>query len=217
MSKSPFQAVCIPVTPYQQNCTLLWCTETQKGAVIDPGGEVDRIRAAIAQYDVELERIFITHGHLDHASGAARLSRETGVAITGPHAEDEFLLSALDSNRNVPGFEEAEPCAPARYLVDGDTVSFGAVTFEVLHTPGHTPGSVSYFCPAARFAFVGDVLFKGSVGRTDFARSDHAALIASIRDKLWTLGDDVRFLPGHGPMSNFGFERRNNPFFSDYI
>lgn len=217
MSELPFQAVCIPVTPYQQNCTLVWCPETMKGAVIDPGGEVDRLSAAIAKHKVAVEQILITHGHLDHASGAAALSRATGAKIVGPHADDEFLLSTLDSNRNVPGFDAAEPCTPERWLKDGDTVEFGQVTFEVLHTPGHTPGHVVYYCRAAQFVFVGDVLFKGSIGRTDFARSDQQALLVSISSKLWPLGDEVRFMPGHGPMSSIGFERRTNPFFSDYL
>lgn len=161
MSASPFQAICLPVTPYQQNCTLLWCAKTRKGAVIDPGGGLDRLEQAIQQYDVTVEQILLTHGHLDHASGAAQLSRETGAPVIGPQADDEFLLTALAENRAVPGFEHAEPCQPARYLSDGDVVTFGEVVFEVLHTPGHTPGHVVYFCREAQFAFVGDVLFKG--------------------------------------------------------
>lgn len=207
----PFHATVIPVTPYGQNCTLLW-DEAGDGAVIDPGGDVENIRTAIAQNNVTVERIFLTHGHLDHASGAMRLARETGAVIEGPHRDDQFLLDALEENRVTPGFELAEACKPVRWLSDGDTVSFGTVTFEVLHCPGHTPGHVVYFSPAARMAFVGDVLFKGSIGRTDFPRGNYEQLITSIRTKLLTLGDDVVFLPGHGPMSAMGDEKRSNPF-----
>lgn len=210
----PFQALCIAVTPYQQNCTLLW-DETHKGAVIDPGGDIGAIRSAITGQGVTVEKIFLTHGHLDHASGAAELSRLTGAPIEGPTEEDRFLLDALEENRRTPGFEAAEVCRPDRWLQDGDTVSFGTVSFSVLHCPGHTPGHVVYYHPDTKLAFVGDVLFRGSIGRTDFPRGDHAQLLRSIRDKLLPLGDDVEFVPGHGPMSRFGFERQNNPFLAD--
>jgi hydroxyacylglutathione hydrolase len=212
MLPSLFHAAVLPVTPYQQNCTLLWCDKTMKGAILDPGGEVDRLIAAAAANKVAIEKIFLTHGHHDHASGAADLKRRTGATLEGPHVDDAFLLDALDEKRTIPGFEHAEPCMPDRYLAGGDAVSFGEVTFEVLHCPGHTPGHVVYFQREAKIAFVGDVLFRGSVGRTDLPGGNHRALIASIVEKLWPLGDDVRFLPGHGPMSSIGEERKSNPF-----
>jgi hydroxyacylglutathione hydrolase len=216
MTPPPFRAAILPVTPYQQNCTLLWNDKTLKGAVIDPGGEVDRLLDAIGQNGVTLEKIFLTHGHLDHASGATKLARETGAPIEGPHVDDTFLLAALEENRATYGFEDAEACTPSRFLADGDTVSFDDTHFEVLHCPGHTPGHVVYFHREGRIAFCGDVLFQGSIGRTDFPRGDHAQLIDSIVHKLWPLGDDVRFVPGHGPMSSFGAERRTNPFVGDF-
>ncbi len=212
----PFRIAVFPVTPYRQNCSLLWCADSRAAAVIDPGGGIDRILARAAAEGATIEKIFLTHGHLDHASGAARLSRETGAPVEGPHADDSFLLSSLTDNRSIPGFEGAENVAPARFLKDGDTVSFGAVAFEVLHCPGHTPGHVVYFHREGRIAFSGDVLFQGSIGRTDFPGSSHPQLVESIVTKLWPLGDDVRFLPGHGPMSSFGAERRNNPFVGDF-
>lgn len=211
----PFQAFCIPVTPYQQNCTLLW-DSARDGAVIDPGGDLDKIKAAIAGQNVTVEKIFLTHGHLDHASGATQLARELGgIPIIGPHRDDQFLLDALEENRRTAGFETAEVCKPDQWLDDGATVSFGTVEFQVLHTPGHTPGHVVYFHPDVRLAFVGDVLFRGSVGRTDFPRGNHAQLLSSIREKLLPLGDDVEFVSGHGPMSRFGYERLNNPFLAE--
>lgn len=212
---APFQAAILPVTPYQQNCSIVWCTKTLRGVVIDPGGEVGRLRQAIAANGVVLEKILLTHGHLDHASGAAKMARETGVDIEGPHTEDIFLLEALGENARRAGFADAEACSPSRFLGDGDTVSFGEVTFGVRHYPGHTPGHVVFFHREAKIAFVGDVLFKGSIGRTDFPRGDHGQLIRSITQKLWPLGDDMRFVPGHGGMSTFGHERRTNPFVSD--
>jgi Zn-dependent hydrolases, including glyoxylases len=210
-----FHAAVMPVTPYQQNCAILWCDKTKKGAIIDPGGDVERLIAAAAENGITIEKIFLTHGHLDHASGATELKRRTGAPIEGPHEDDTFLLSALAENRRTPGFQHAEACAPDRFLKDGDTVSFGEVTLEVIHCPGHTPGHVVFFDREAKLAFCGDVLFKGSIGRTDFPRGDHPALIRSITQKLWPLGNDVKFLPGHGPMSSFGDERRSNPFVSD--
>ncbi|MDE2182010.1 MAG: MBL fold metallo-hydrolase [Alphaproteobacteria bacterium] len=210
------KAAIVPVTPYRQNCSIVWCAETMQGVVIDPGGEVDRLVAAAAANGVAVGKVLLTHGHLDHASGAARLARELGVPIEGPHADDNFLLAALGQNRTQPGFTDAEPCAPSRFVVDGDRVSFGQVTLQVLHCPGHTPGHVVYFDDVSKTAFVGDVLFRGSIGRTDFPRGDHAALIASITGKLWPLGD-VRFVPGHGPSSRFAEERRTNPFVRDAV
>jgi glyoxylase-like metal-dependent hydrolase (beta-lactamase superfamily II) len=217
MSALPFHAAIIPVTPYQQNCSLLWCDQTKKGAVIDPGGEIDRIRDAAAEHGVTIEKIFLTHGHYDHAAGAADLKRRTGVVIEGPHEADTFLLDALAENRRTPGFAHAEPVTPDRFLKDGDTVSFGEVSLEVLHCPGHTPGHVVFVAREALIMFCGDVLFRGSIGRTDFPRGDHPTLINSILEKLWPLGGEMRFVPGHGPMSSIADERRNNPFVGDAI
>jgi glyoxylase-like metal-dependent hydrolase (beta-lactamase superfamily II) len=216
MPASPFHAAIIPVTPYQQNCSLVWCDKTKRGAVIDPGSEVDRLVAAAAANGVTVEKIFLTHGHLDHASGATELKRRTGATLEGPHIDDTFLLEALAKNRSTPGFEAAEACAPDRFLVDGDTVSFGDVIFDVVHCPGHTPGHVVFVQREAKIAFCGDVLFKGAIGRTDFPRGNHATLIHSIVDKLWPLGGDIAFVPGHGPMSSFAEERRSNPCVGDY-
>jgi hydroxyacylglutathione hydrolase len=217
MTALPFHAAIVPVTPYQQNCSLLWCEKTKKGAIIDPGGDVGRLIAAAEENGVAIEAIFLTHGHLDHASGAAELQRRTKARLEGPHRGDKFLLDALADNRVMPGFSHAEPCTPDRFLDDGNTVSFGEVTLEVLHCPGHTPGHVVFVHREGKIAFSGDVLFQGSIGRTDFPGGDHATLIHSIVEKLWPLGDDVRFVPGHGPMSSFGDERRSNPFVGDRI
>lgn len=214
---SELKAAILPVTPYRQNCSLVWCGRTMKGAVIDPGGEIERVLAAAKANGVSIEKILLTHGHLDHASGAAALARTLGVPIEGPHTDDTFLLDTLAENRARPGFAHAEPCKPDRLLAEGDTVSFGHVTFEVRHCPGHTPGHIVFFDREARAAFVGDVLFRGSVGRSDFPRGSQADLVASITGKLWPLGNDVRFVPGHGPMSTFGEERRNNPFVGDHM
>ena len=213
----PLKIAILPVTPYQQNCSLVWCTKTMRGAAIDPGGEVPRLKDAVARSGVHLEKVLLTHGHLDHASGAARLGREFGIPIEGPHVDDSFLLEALGENRGRPGFAEAEPCSPDRFLTDGDSVSVGEITFGVRHCPGHTPGHVIFFHAESRIAFVGDVLFKGSVGRTDFPRGDPAQLVRSITERLWPLGDDMQFVPGHGPMSSFGQERRTNPFVGDSV
>ena len=210
--KSSLKAAVIPVTPFMQNCSILWCEETNKGAVVDPGGDVDRILAEIAQHKVEIEKIWLTHGHLDHAGGAAELARDLGVPIEGPEESDRFLLEAIEAQGEQFGMPSGSSVTPDRWLVDGDTVSVGTLTFDVLHCPGHTPGHVVFFHEPSRFAVVGDVIFQGSIGRTDFPRGDHATLIASIKTKLFPLGDDVVFLPGHGPMSTFGDEKRSNPF-----
>ena len=215
MAEPPLKVAVIPVTPYRQNCSLVWCSATGRGAIVDPGGEVERLKAVIAANGVTLEKVLLTHGHLDHASGASRLAREFKVPVEGPHADDSFLLEALGGNRGQPGFSDAENCAPDRWLDDGDAVGFGEVEFGVRHCPGHTPGHVVFFHEAMKIAFVGDVLFKGSVGRSDFPRGDHAALMTSITTRLWPLGDDMRFVPGHGPMSSFGWERRTNPYVGD--
>jgi len=215
MTQSPIKAAILPVTPYQQNCSLVWCTATMRGAVVDPGGEVERLKAAIRQQGVTLEKVLLTHGHLDHASGAAKLARELGVPIEGPHRDDAFLLDELGQNARRPGFADAERCTPSRWLEDGDTVRLSETEFGVRHCPGHTPGHVVFFHAAARVAFVGDVLFAGSIGRTDFPRGNHQQLIDSITQRLWPLGSDMHFVPGHGPMSTFGRERQTNGYVAD--
>ncbi len=205
----------VPVTPFQQNCSVLWCKQTMKAAVVDPGGDLERILAAVEQLGVTVEKILITHGHIDHAGGTAKLARALGVPIEGPQLEDSFWIEGMPDQSRMFGFPEVETFTPDRWLDDGDTVPVGEQTFQVIHTPGHTPGHVVFFHPEARLALVGDVLFAGSIGRTDFPRGDHATLIGSIRDKLFPLGDDVTFVPGHGPTSTFGRERATNPFVAD--
>ena len=216
-SPLPIGALIAPVTPLQQNCTIVWCAKTLKAAVIDPGGEVPRLLEAIAQKGLTLEKIWVTHGHLDHAGGTAALQELTGAPIEGPHPDDAFWIDQIEAMASHWGMAGARGFTPDRWLAEGDTVTLGETQFEVRHCPGHTPGHVVFFHREARFAQVGDVLFKGSIGRTDFPRGNHADLIASITGKLWPLGDDVRFVPGHGPMSSFGEERRNNPFVGDRV
>ncbi|NMG33742.1 MBL fold metallo-hydrolase [Azoarcus sp. TTM-91] len=205
----------VPVTPFEQNCSIVWCEKTRRAAVVDPGGDVERIRAAVEKLGVTVEKILITHGHIDHAGGTARLARELGVPVEGPQEEDRFWIEGMPQQSKMFGFPDVEVFEPARWLHDGDTVTVGEETLQVIHAPGHTPGHVVFFHPQSRLAIVGDVLFAGSIGRTDFPRGDHAALIASIRDKLFPLGDDVTFLPGHGPTSTFGRERASNPYVGD--
>lgn len=204
-----------PVTPLQQNCTTVWCTQTKKAAVIDPGGSVDGILAEIARRGLTLEAVWITHGHLDHAGAAAEMKEKTGVQIIGPHAADQFWIDLIPEQGRKYGLPEARSFTTDRFLEHGDVLTLGETAWEVVHCPGHTPGHVIFFNRAARFAQVGDVLFQGSIGRTDFPRSDHAALLNAITTRLWPLGDDVTFVPGHGPHSTFGQERRSNPFVSD--
>jgi glyoxylase-like metal-dependent hydrolase (beta-lactamase superfamily II) len=202
----------IPVTPFQQNCSIVWCDQTMAGAVIDPGGEIERIRAAADRLGVRLEQILLTHAHIDHAGGAGALARALAVPIVGPHPGDQFWIDALAQQSQMFGLPGAEAFTPSRWLADGDTVQVGRVEFAVLHCPGHTPGHVVFHNADARRAFVGDVLFAGSIGRTDFPGGDYDTLIASIVERLWPLGDDTVFIPGHGPESTFGRERRSNPF-----
>ncbi len=205
----------VPVTAFEQNCSIVWCEKTRKAAVVDPGGDIERITGAAAKLGVTIEKIWITHGHIDHAGGAARLARETGVPIEGPHKEDDFWITGMPRQSETFGMRDVEVFEPNRWLHDGDTVTIGEETLQVIHTPGHTPGHVVFYHPQARLAIVGDVLFAGSIGRTDFPRGDYATLISSIRDKLFPLGDDVTFLPGHGPTSTFGAERASNPYAGD--
>lgn len=201
----------LPVTPYQQNCSLAW-DATGRAALIDPGGEAERLLAEVAARGLTLEKILLTHGHLDHVGAAVELREALGIPIIGPQREEQFWLDILPQQAELFGFPPMLAFTPDRWLEDGDRVEVGSIRFDVLHCPGHTPGHVVFFQPETRLAFVGDVLFKGSIGRTDFPRGDHAALLAAIRNKLFPLGDDVRFVPGHGAMSTFGHERRENPF-----
>lgn len=209
------KAFIIPVTPFQQNCTLLWCTETMKGAVVDPGGDLARIEQAIAEQGVTLEKVLITHGHMDHAGGAAALAEAHGVPIEGPHEEDQFLISELATQGQKYGIADARNFTPNRWLHNGDQVTVGNLTLDVFHCPGHTPGHVVLHNKDSKLALVGDVLFQGSVGRTDFPRGNHAELIKSITEKLWPLGNDTTFISGHGPLSTFGRERQTNPYVGD--
>jgi hydroxyacylglutathione hydrolase len=209
------RAVIIPVTPFAQNCSLVWCPETLEGAVIDPGGDLDRVLAEVRKHGVKLTKILLTHAHIDHAGGAAELARREGLPIIGPHQGDRFWIEGLPDQARMFGFGECETFEPDQWLDEGDRVRVGNVELQVRHCPGHTPGHVVFHSAADQLAFVGDVLFQGSIGRTDFPGGDHATLIHAIRSKLFPLGDDVRFVPGHGPMSTFGHERRTNPFVGD--
>jgi glyoxylase-like metal-dependent hydrolase (beta-lactamase superfamily II) len=206
----------VPVTAFEQNCTLLWCTKTMRGAFVDPGGDLAKLEAARAQHGVTIEKILITHGHLDHCGQAGVLAKQLGVPIEGPHEEDRFWIAKLgDDSRNfgIPG----EVFEPDRWLVDGDTVTVGELVFAVRHTPGHTPGHVVFHHAPSRLAIVGDVLFRGSIGRTDFPRGNHQDLLDAITGRLWPMGDDTVFVPGHGPTSTFGAERQTNPFVADSV
>jgi hydroxyacylglutathione hydrolase len=205
----------IPVTPFEQNCSLLWCDETRQAAVVDPGGDIARILAAVQKQGLALEKILVTHGHIDHAGAVAELSEKLSLPIEGPQREDQFWIDGMPQQSRMFGFPVVRAFTPDRWLDNGDRVTFGKVELEVLHCPGHTPGHVVFFNAAGRLAIVGDVLFQGSIGRTDFPKGDYAALLASIRERLWPLGDDVAFIAGHGPMSTLGEERRGNPFCSD--
>ena len=208
--------IIVPVTAFQQNCTILFDADSKVGAVVDPGGDVDQIAAAIAEKGVTVEAIWLTHGHLDHAGGAMKLKALLSVEIIGPHEADLPLLHSITNRAAAFGVPGAmEDATPDRFLSDGDTVSFGDHVFEVYHTPGHAPGHVIFFNRAARFAHLGDVLFNGSVGRTDLPGGDHQTLLNSIRDKVLPLGDDVSFICGHGPGSRIGEERRSNPYLAD--
>lgn len=205
----------VPVTGFAQNCTLIWSSLNKRGAVVDPGGDIDRIEAELNRRGIILEKILITHGHIDHAGAAAALANRHHVPIEGPHKEDAFWIQGMPMQSKQFGFPHADAFEPDRWLQDGDTVTVGGETLEVIHTPGHTPGHVCFHHEPSRLALVGDVLFQQSIGRTDFPKGNHQDLIRSIREKLFPLGDDVRFIPGHGPMSTFGDERMDNPFVAD--
>jgi glyoxylase-like metal-dependent hydrolase (beta-lactamase superfamily II) len=207
----------VPVTPFQQNCSVIWCERTRRGAVVDPGGDLDEVLGVADAEGLTLEKILLTHAHLDHAAGTAELARRRGLPIEGPHEGDLFWIEQMPQQARMFGFGEGESFVPDRWLHQGDTVTVGEVTLQVRHCPGHTPGHVIFFHEPGRFAIVGDVLFAGSIGRTDFPRGDHEQLLRSIRENLFPLGDDVTFLPGHGPTSTFGEERRSNPFVADRL
>ena len=206
----------IPVTPFQQNCTLCWCEETMQAAVIDPGGDVAKIEAAIEEEGVVLEKILLTHAHIDHAGGTAEIKARYQVPIEGPHQGDLYWIEGLAKQSAMFGFPKVGDFMPDRWLEDGDVVTVGNQTFRVLHCPGHTPGHVVFFDKSSGMAQVGDVIFQGSIGRTDFPGGNHQQLIDSIRGKLFALGDDIEFIPGHGPASTLGHEKRTNPFVSDH-
>jgi glyoxylase-like metal-dependent hydrolase (beta-lactamase superfamily II) len=209
----PLKAAIVTVTPFQQNCTLVWDEESKIGAVVDPGGDLERIKAGIAKAGITPEKILLTHGHIDHAGAAAALKEKLGgVPIEGPHQADKFLLDGLAEQARAFGLDGVRPVTPDRWLEEGDTVTVAGATFSVLHCPGHSPGSVVFVNAAQSFALVGDVLFRGSIGRTDFPYGDHEALIRAIKTKLLPLGDDLVFICGHGPTSSIGAERRSNPF-----
>jgi glyoxylase-like metal-dependent hydrolase (beta-lactamase superfamily II) len=210
----PLRAAIIPVTPLQQNCTLLWCTKTMRGTFTDPGGDLPKLKAAAQQAGVTIEKILLTHGHIDHCGSAGILAEELGVPIEGPHEADRFWISRLDDDGKRWGIT-GKPFEPNRWLEDGDTATVGELTFDVRHCPGHTPGHVVFHHAESKLAIVGDVLFKGSIGRWDFPMGNHQQLIESITHKLWPMGGETAFVPGHGPMSTFGHERATNPFCGD--
>ncbi|NVK02229.1 MAG: MBL fold metallo-hydrolase [Oceanospirillaceae bacterium] len=205
----------IPVTPFAQNCTLIWCPDTLEAAVVDPGGDVELIQRAITEEGVSVKQILLTHGHIDHAGASATLARALSVPIIGPHKADQFWLDGLEQQSAMFGFAQVEKFLPDQWLDDGAQVKVGNITLDVIHAPGHTPGHIVFLDRTNSMAQVGDVLFQGSIGRTDFPQGDHQTLIDSIKNKLFPLGDEITFVPGHGPESTFGHERRTNPFVSD--
>jgi len=217
MSQPKLEIRIIPVTPLQQNTSLVWNTETKEGVFIDPGGETDRLMAAAQQFGVNIVKIWLTHGHLDHAGAAADIRDRTGAPIEGPHEDDQWLLDEIEAQGARYGMTDGRNVVPDRYLKEGDTLTLGEMEFGVTHCPGHTPGHVVIYHRDGKLAFVGDVLFRGSIGRTDFPRGNHQQLLDSIVTNLWPLGDEMRFVPGHGPLSTFGQERKDNPFVADAV
>jgi len=211
------QCTVVPVTLYQQNCSIIKCEATGKAAIVDPGGDVDRVLGAVKQMQASVERIILTHAHLDHCAASDVLRQQLGVPIEGPHREDEFWLQGLPEACRMSGFPPAAAFTPDRWLEQGDTVTVGEQELQVFHCPGHTPGHVVFLYAPQKVAWVGDVLFQGSIGRTDFPRGNYEELINSIRGKLFPLGDDITFVPGHGPTSTFGHERMTNPFVADSL
>jgi hydroxyacylglutathione hydrolase len=205
----------VPVTPFQQNCSVLFCEVSSQITIVDPGGDLDKIMQAVNEFGGKIEKIFVTHAHIDHAGGVAELAEKLDLPIEGPHRDDQFWIDMLEEQAAMFDFPVAKKFEPDRWLQQGDKVEFGDVSLDVHHCPGHTPGHVIFHQLETELAIVGDVLFKGSIGRTDFPRGDHETLISSIRQRLWPLGDDVKFIPGHGPTSTFGHERKTNPFVRD--
>ena len=213
-SQPPMRVAIVPVTAFEQNCSLIWCTSTMRGALVDPGGDLDKLKLALEKTGVTLEKILVTHGHMDHCGQAGVLAKELGVPIEGPHEGDRFWIESLDDPTKRYGLA-GESFEPDRWLVNGDQVTVGDLTLDVVHCPGHTPGHVVFHHAPSQVALVGDVLFAGSIGRTDFPQGNHQDLLDSITQRLWPLGDEVTFVPGHGPTSTFGQERRTNPFVAD--
>jgi len=211
------KAQIVPVTAFSQNCSIIWCDETMEGAFVDPGGDADKLLAAAKKLGVKLVKILLTHGHLDHAGGAADIKEKLGLPIIGPHIEDKFWLDQIEDQAEKYGMTGLRTCSPDQWLKDGDEIDVGNQKLSVLHTPGHTPGHVVLYNKANKVAFVGDVIFKGSIGRTDFPRGDMQTLLDAISQKLWPLGNDVTFVPGHGPLSTFGAERQSNPYVGDAV
>jgi glyoxylase-like metal-dependent hydrolase (beta-lactamase superfamily II) len=213
----PMQAVVVPVTPLQQNCTLIWCTKTMKGAFTDPGGDLDQLMKVAKERGVTIEKLLVTHGHIDHCGMTGVLAERLGVPIEGPHVDDKFWIDMAPQVGAQYGIAGATAFTPDRWLEDGDQVTVGDLVLDVYHCPGHTPGHVVFHHPASNLAIVGDVLFQGSVGRTDFPKGDFGQLVASITSRLWPLGNATTFVPGHGPLSTFGRERQTNPFVGDAV
>ena len=211
------QVTILPVTSLRQNCSIIWCDETGRGAIVDPGGDAEQIIEAVAATKMKPELVLITHGHFDHAGSASVIAEKFDIPIEGPHLEDKFMIDGMAEQAVMFDAPWCLPFSPTRWLEGGDRVKFGNVELDVLHCPGHTPGHVVFYDKGTKLAFVGDVIFKGSVGRTDFIKGDHQALVSSIRDRLFPLGDDVTFVPGHGPNSTFGEERKSNPFVGDDV
>ena len=213
---APLRATIIPVTQFEQNCTLFWCTTTMRGAFVDPGGDLAKLKAAAAQHGVTIEKILITHGHIDHCGQAGILAAELGVPIEGPHEADRFWISRLEDDGRKYGMN-GQLFEPDRWLVQGDNVTVGELVLDVYHCPGHTPGHVVFHHAPSQVAMVGDVLFQGSIGRTDFPMGNHQDLLDAIVTRLWPLGGDTNFVPGHGPMSTFAHERATNPYVADRV
>lgn len=211
------KAQLVQVTAFEQNCSIIWCDETMEGALVDPGGDYQKILSTVDSLGITLTKILLTHGHLDHAGGSQDIKEKLGLPIIGPHKDDQFWLDGIEEQSAQYGLPGLRCCTPDEYLNDGDQVTMGNLTFDVIHCPGHTPGHVVLHEPQSDIAFVGDVIFKGSIGRTDFPKGNHQDLLDSITEKLWPLGDKVTFVPGHGPLSTFGQERKNNPYVADHI
>lgn len=211
---SAFRVQIIPVTSFAQNCSIIQCSASNQAAIVDPGGDLATIKAALAEMGATAVKILLTHGHIDHAGAAKTLARDLNLPIIGPHKADAFWLQGLAQQAQMFGFQQVESFLPDQWLEDGDLVSFGEVELQVIHAPGHTPGHVVFYHAEEKFAWVGDVLFQGSIGRTDFPQGNHEQLISSIVNKLFPLGDDITFIPGHGSTSTFGHEKQTNPFVS---